>query len=286
MADVFNNAFPQTGGGGGTAATPTITVTDNEDGTATVTVAGLTTESVTVEYFQAGGSWLTLGSRVGNGTVTAAVTGAPGTFWFVATADDMGDQEMSEPVMARITTAVTITPAYWLSLELHNLRESIVASACWKAIVELPDDEWPAVNTLANAGTSDAAAARAKVILERTDEDDADEDPPRCIIRHASDGDIERLGGQAWSTDAQLLLLIELPVPSTLLADKEGSLYDFDNKVGRMMSEILLASESGSERLGILRAGRGPIGQIDPKMIRGESLRMAEFLLSAPGVLV
>lgn len=288
MSGVFDNAFPSAGGGGGSVATPTLVIVDNGDGTLTATISGSTAGTTNTVYYlpadMLSEDWTELGSRSGDGDVTESL--AVGAYWFHVVSAGISDEAVSNVVYARVTDAdavVTVTPEEWLALELHHLRELVVASECWRACVALPNDTWANVKALADAQSASASDARAKVIIERTDEDDEDHDYPRAVVRHMTGEDAERIGAGAFEISGKLILLFELPVPDVYADAPEAATYDFGNKIGRIIREMSVAVGGG----GVLAADniqRGPTGQIDPDDIGGQLVRCAEFIFDQKGV--
>lgn len=87
---------------------PTFTIADNGNGTATVTVAGSTSGATNTIYGQSiddqwgmASVWKTLGSRVGNGTVS--VTTGKGFHWLAVGSALSGESSYAMPKYAHIT---------------------------------------------------------------------------------------------------------------------------------------------------------------------------------------
>lgn len=178
-----------------------------------------------------------------------------------------------------------VTPEYALSLELHYLRETVVASEMWRAVVAQPLADWTTVKALADAATSSEANARAQVIRERTNEADAAQDPPRCIVRHLNDSDIEKLGsGSSWATDGMLSLLFELPVPTAYQGESaiDDAVVAFENVIGRIISEMQTVAGTAGY-LNILRFVRLDFGQYDTRDTNGDLIRAANYVVHFNG---
>lgn len=95
----------------GSPATPTLAVSDNADGTggvATVTNAdanaSITIYSQAVDGDLGTATWVSRGTRTGNGTVNLSIT-ATGFYWFKAVATRSGGSSVSNLVYAAITGA-------------------------------------------------------------------------------------------------------------------------------------------------------------------------------------
>lgn len=159
---------------------------------------------------------------------------------------------------------MAVTPAYDISLELLHLENTLAASEMWRAIVASPLADWPTVSQLADAATSPAADARERIIWDEFD-DSVDDVPPQALIRQLPDTAIDRVGTNAWDVMGNLLLLIELPIPTAYRAAAKDSCIHFGNVLGRIIREMkAAAAATPAGLLNIERIQRGGIDRYDP----------------------
>lgn len=119
------------GGGGGAINSPTLAVADNGNGTGGVaTISGATSGTTNTVYVavwngqQGSFSFVSAGSRIGNGTVTLAL--AVGWYWgFVRSSD--GTNQADSAVMVQFALTDEIDSVYWDIL--CAVRDQIVSLA-------------------------------------------------------------------------------------------------------------------------------------------------------------
>jgi hypothetical protein len=159
---------------------------------------------------------------------------------------------------------MAVTPEHDISLELLHLENTLAASEMWRAIVASPLADWPTVKALADAATSSEANARARIIWDDFD-DSVDDEPPQALIRQLPDTALDRVGLNSWDVLGNLLLLIELPIPTDYRDVAKDSMTHFGNVVGRIIREMkdaVAATPAGL--LSIERIQRGGIDRYDP----------------------
>lgn len=174
---------------------------------------------------------------------------------------------------------MAVTAEYDWSLELKHLAATINASEVWRAVCEQPDADWATVKALADAATADDVASLARIHTDRFDPDRV-EDRPFSLIRHLTEGDIERAGTTGWDTTGQLMWFLELPVPEAYKDNLADAGAYIRNVIGRLLYEMQTAIEtSPAGYLNIVRFSRGPFGQLDPDDINGLQVWSADFVV-------
>ncbi len=87
-------------------ASPTLALADNGDGSLTATITGSTAGTTNTLYFQAvqgqlgGSTWMSAGSRSGDGTLTATI--APGYYWWYVASTLAPDEAVSNMVYQNV----------------------------------------------------------------------------------------------------------------------------------------------------------------------------------------
>lgn len=174
---------------------------------------------------------------------------------------------------------MAVTSEYDWSLELDHLAATINAAEVWRAVCAQPDADWATVKALADAATADDADSLARIHYDYF-EPDTIEDRPFSLIRHLTEGDIEKAGTTGWDTTGQLMWFLELPVPEAYKADLRDAGQYIRNVIGRLIYEMQIAVQTvPAGKLCIQRFSRGPFGQIDPDQIDGALVWSADFVV-------
>lgn len=165
------------------------------------------------------------------------------------------------------------------------LRDMLVETQVWRAIVANPSATWEELAVILDAGTvAEGAAAEAVVYgaFAEVPDDPKYKQRPRANVRQMADDSWERTSGSGFTSAKGLMLIVDLNIPPAYTTDISAALLDARRKALALESDILQL-ERGAGRLDFTGLQSLVVGLADPKEWGGDQFQILEWVFSFEG---